>query len=73
MRRSILVALLAAACLAAIWSFSSWAQVIDSTTCERSCYAQKSACVTACGEHDNPVECEEQCDDQYQDCMEQCG
>jgi hypothetical protein len=72
MRRSILVTLLAALCLAAIWSFAGWAQVIDSTACERSCYEQKSVCVSACGAHTNPVECEAQCDDQLDTCLEQC-
>jgi hypothetical protein len=72
MRRSVLVALLAAACLVAIWGFASWAQVIDSTPCEASCYEQKSVCVSACGTHVNPVECEARCDDALDECLEQC-
>ncbi len=72
MRKSVLIALLSAACLVAIWSFATWAQVIDSTPCQKSCYEQKSMCVSACGTEGNPIECEEQCDDQLADCLRQC-
>lgn len=73
MRRAALVALFAAACVVAIWSLTSWAQAIDATPCEESCYEQKSACDSACGAHDNPMECEAQCQDRLEDCLEQCG
>jgi hypothetical protein len=72
MRRAILVALLAAAVVLAMWSFAGWAQLIDSTPCQKSCYEQKSMCVSACGTHANPVECEAQCDDQLDECLQQC-
>ena len=73
MRRSVRFALLSAVCVVMIWAFATWAQVIDSTPCEKSCYEQKSECVTACGEHTDPIECEGQCEDHLQDCLEQCG
>ena len=66
MRGSVLVVLLAATCLVAM-SFITSAQVIDSTPCEQSCYEQKSACVSECGTHTNPVECEAQCHDELRD------
>jgi hypothetical protein len=72
MRGSILVTLLAAACLVAIWTFATGAQVIDATPCEKACYEQESDCVTACGEDTDPVECEGRCEDQLDDCLEQC-
>jgi hypothetical protein len=72
MRRPVLAALLAVACLVAMWSFVTWAQVIDSTPCQASCYEQKSECISACGAERNPVECEERCDDQLADCLQQC-
>jgi hypothetical protein len=72
MRRSDLVERLAVACLVAIWSFATWAQVIDSTPCQKSCYDQKSLCVSECGTHNNPVECEARCDDQLADCLREC-
>jgi len=72
MRRPILVALLGAACLVAIWSFATGAQVIDSTPCQKSCYEQKSLCISACGTETNPVECEARCHDQLADCLKQC-
>ena len=72
MRGAALVVLLAAACLVTIWSFITSAQVIDSSACEQSCYEQKSICVSACGTHTNPVECEAQCHDELLDCLKQC-
>ncbi len=72
MRSSVRVALLSAACLAGIWSFAAWAQVIDSTPCEKACYETKSECVSACGEQTDPIECEGRCEDQLEDCLEQC-
>jgi len=72
MRRSVRIALLSAACMVAIWSLASWAQIIDSTPCEKSCYDKESACVSACGERTDPVECEGQCEDRLEDCLEQC-
>jgi hypothetical protein len=72
MRRPVLVALLVAASVGAMWSFTVWAQVIDSTPCQASCYEQKAACVSACGTGNDPVECEAECDDQLADCLEQC-
>jgi hypothetical protein len=73
MRDPARVVLLAAACLVAIWSLTTSAQVIDSTPCEQSCYEQKSTCVSGCGTHTDPVECEAQCDDELGDCLRQCG
>jgi hypothetical protein len=73
MRRSILFAVLGAACLLAAWSFATWAQGLDSTPCQKSCYEQKSVCVSACGTHGNPVECDAQCHDQLTDCLRSCG
>jgi hypothetical protein len=71
MRGSALVLLLAAACLLAT-SFITWAQVIDSNPCQQACYEQKDVCVTKCGEHTNPVECEETCGNKLLDCLKQC-
>jgi hypothetical protein len=65
--------LFAAACLVAAWSFTTWAQAIDSDPCQKSCYEQESVCVSACGADGNPIECEEGCQDQRTDCLRQCG
>ena len=76
MRRRAQITLLAAASLVAtvlaIGSLATRAQVIDSTPCQRSCYEQKAGCVSACGTHSNPIECEEGCHDQLQDCLKEC-
>jgi hypothetical protein len=73
MRRSILVALLTIAGFLAVWSFTTSAQVIDATACQSSCTEQKSFCVTECGRHDNPVECEAGCHDALDECLQDCG
>ena len=72
MHRTVLVTLLATACLAAISSVTTSAQDLDPTPCEESCHEEKVACITACGEHPNPVECEAQCDEELVDCTERC-
>jgi len=73
MPKVLLAALLAIAGVLAIWSFTTSAQVIDDTPCQESCHEQHGYCVTACGERDNPVECEEGCDDALETCLEECG
>ena len=72
MRKPVLFALLAAAWLVMAWSFATWAQAVDSTPCQKSCYEQKSICVSACGTESNPIECEAQCHDELADCLRQC-
>jgi hypothetical protein len=72
MRGSTGALLLGAACLIALWGVISSAQVIDSNACQRACYEQKGRCVTACGMHDDPVECDADCHDQLTDCVREC-
>jgi len=72
MRRLLLAMLLAAALLLVIWSLHTGAQEIDATPCQSACEEQHSACITACGERDNPEECEPRCDERLDDCMMQC-
>ncbi len=54
------------------WAPISTAQIIDSDACERACYAQEAACTDACGTHTNPVECDEACRDELEDCRREC-
>ncbi len=73
MRESALLALLLAAGLVArTMEPHPLAQVVDSSACEQSCYERKSICVSACGRHTDPVECEAQCHDELLDCLKQC-
>ena len=70
--RSVLVLVFVAACLVTFGSFVISAQVIDGSPCEHACYEQKSICVSECGTHDNPVECEARCHDELIDCQRSC-
>jgi hypothetical protein len=72
MSRSILFVLLLVTGLLGVWGFGAWAQVIDADACERACYEQKSACITSCGEDNDPVECEGRCEDEAEDCLAEC-
>jgi len=72
MRRAALVALVVVAGLWTSWSAVTSAQEIDANACEQSCRAQESICVSACGAHPDPVECEGRCRDQVEDCLRQC-
>jgi hypothetical protein len=73
MHRAVLVVLSVLVLLVAATGWMSTAQVIDPTTCEQTCYAQQTTCVTACGSHADPIECEARCQDQVEDCLAQCG
>jgi hypothetical protein len=73
MKKTILGVLLSIACGLAIWTFASPAQVIDASPCEKSCDHQHAVCIGVCGEQDNPVECESGCNDDFQDCLDDCG
>ena len=74
MRRTLLLALLATALVfgLGVWSLGSRAQVIDGTPCSDACYQQKAACVSVCAEHSNPIECESECREQLEDCLDRC-
>jgi hypothetical protein len=73
MRGPILVlVLVAGAALAASVSSTTLAQDVDGGECQQVCYEQQQVCVTACGEHGNPVECEAQCNDDLSACLEEC-
>lgn len=65
-------ALFLAVCLAASWALVSSAQDGEPSPCEAACVEQKVACVTECGDQDNPMQCEEQCETVFLDCTEQC-
>lgn len=53
--------------------FSATAQVGDEDPCRSACRDAHSQCVTSCGAHSNPIECEAQCREQAQDCEERCS
>ena len=72
MRRVALIALLVVVGLVVIGGIATWAQVIDGSPCEHACYEQKSLCISECGEHPNPVECEAVCHDALPDCLKEC-
>lgn len=72
MRRTTLIAMLAATAVALLWSLSSGAQALDPDACEKGCVLDKSECVSACADEDEPVECEARCADEYEDCMSEC-
>jgi hypothetical protein len=44
----------------------------DGEACRSACEEVASQCITACGEHENPVECESDCRDDEEDCMARC-
>ncbi len=70
--RKIMLVVLAAVGLLAAWSFAPAAQVIDGNACVQACFEQHAACVSACGTHGNPIECEAECREQLDDCRRSC-
>jgi hypothetical protein len=72
MKRSILLGLLLVGL--ASWTTAGRAQdAIDPDACERSCAAQKDACIDQCSNADDTVECESACEDRADDCVRGCG
>jgi adenylate cyclase len=50
----------------------AWAQSADRDSCVDACHQAKAQCVDSCDTHDNPVECDEDCQDAAEDCIRQC-
>jgi hypothetical protein len=72
MKRFKAMAAIAALCVMAAASSVVWAQGADRDSCVDSCEQAKTRCVDACGAHDNPMECEENCQETAQACTLQC-
>ena len=65
------------AAIAALWVMAAagtvvWAQGSDRDLCVDACEQAKARCVATCGTHDNPMECEEDCQETIQACTRQC-
>lgn len=73
MRRSSLLVALTTVCLIAMAGSPAMALDEEYDACEAACRAAKVQCITSCGEHDDPMECDAGCEEQAQACLEQCG
>jgi len=73
-RRSSLIITLATACLLAIGMvvFTAWAQDEEEGSCTAACHEAKERCLTSCGTHSNPIECDDRCEEEAEDCVERC-
>jgi hypothetical protein len=40
--------------------------------CEDACKERAGACMNYCGSHDDPIECESECDETRDECMRDC-
>jgi hypothetical protein len=49
-----------------------WAQSEGRDSCIDACEENQDECVNRCGAHDNPAECEQQCQDAAEDCIHLC-
>jgi hypothetical protein len=63
---------IAALCVMAAAGTVVWAQDADRDSCVDACQQAKARCVTTCGTHDNPMECEEDCQVTAEACTRQC-
>jgi len=73
MRRAPLLFTLIAVCLIAMAGSPASALDEEYDACEAACRAAKVQCITSCGEHDDPMECDARCEEQAQECREECG
>ena len=59
-----------------VWTFigisAGHAQVIDADPCQKECNREHARCVDTCGDDDNPEECDAQCNEDWQDCLQEC-
>lgn len=72
MSRSKLMAAIATVCMIAVAGAVAWAQSADRDSCVDACHQAKTRCIDTCETHDNPVECDEDCQETAQDCTRQC-
>ena len=62
---------LAILCLLGMVAFAAFA-LDDDDPCRQACQDEQSRCVTVCGDHPNPVECEADCREASEDCEDRC-
>lgn len=72
MNRSKSLAALAAVYIMVVAGAVAWAQSTGHDSCIEACDQAKARCINTCGTHDNPVECDEQCQETAQACTHQC-
>lgn len=72
MRTRILTVLLLLAGVLAFTFFSAHAQIGDEDPCRTACREALSQCTSQCGAHSDPIECEDHCEQQAQECEASC-
>jgi hypothetical protein len=65
-------AIFVVACMGIAIGFAAWAQPDDRDICVDACQQAKAQCVSVCGTHENPMECEEGCHEAQQECVDHC-
>jgi len=48
------------------------AQIGDQDPCRTGCREIHARCVTTCGQHSDPIRCEERCEEEAQQCESSC-
>jgi len=66
------LAAIATACPMILAASTASAQVENRDPCVDRCDQIKEKCIEACDVHDDPVECDERCNDSSEDCLRQC-
>jgi hypothetical protein len=66
------IAATAVLCLMVVVGSVAWAQSEEHDACVDACEQTKAQCVDRCDTHDNPVECDEDCQEAAQDCTRAC-
>jgi hypothetical protein len=72
MRNRVLTVLLLLAGILGLAFFSAQAQIGDEDRCRSGCRDAQAECTSACGAHSNPMECEDECEQQAQECKASC-
>jgi hypothetical protein len=72
MKTRVLTVLLLLAGALVLAFFSAHAQIDEQDSCRISCRAALSECLTRCGSHSDPIECEDGCQSGAQECESAC-
>ena len=72
MKTRILTVLLLLAGALALTFFSAHAQIDEQDSCRMDCRYALSACLDRCGSHPDPIECEDSCQSEAQECESAC-
>ena len=66
------LAAVSVSCLMLAAGTAAWAQGDERESCIEACQRAKAQCIDICDTHENPVQCDQKCQEADQDCIREC-